>query len=93
MSVRTVTPILFFGTDEWRNEGVKDFRPTAASYERAENEAIESAVKQDEPNEEVQTEDPKALTQTDVDSKEIHPSSQTEDEPKTEPTSHPDLDF
>ena len=97
-TARQLSPMIFFGTDEVRNDGVRDFRPTAASAIRAEEakKAAEaanveeqfSAPTEDETDSDPKDPDPKAAAKTD------HPASV---DPVTADTtssalSHPDLD-
>lgn len=44
---KVLAPVMFFGTDEARNEGVKDFRPTPMSAVKAEMQEAEKAAEQD----------------------------------------------
>lgn len=98
---RQLAPMIFFGTDEVRNDGVRDFRPTAASAVRAEEQkkAADDATvdEQFSAPEETPDGDPKDLgpeSDPEATAKAEHPvSAESATVDTSSPAGHPDLDL
>lgn len=92
---REFSPVIFFGTDAVRNDGVKDFRPTAVSAIRAEEEKKAAEVEEQfsAPAEDKAESDPKDPDPETV-AKVEHPADAAPATADTTPPalSHPDLD-